>query len=103
VGCRVLDWHGQKVSMLCYGLKGSHVDLFVAGAKVFPDAPPEDKPSSPAAVECRPRVGSQRHGLSDGRPRRRRGFEEAIGTGTTAAWKCACFRNVPFVKKIFLE
>ncbi len=45
MGCRVLDWHGQKVSMLCYGLSGSgHVDLFVAGANVFPDAPPEDKP-----------------------------------------------------------
>jgi hypothetical protein len=44
-GCRVLDWHGQKVSMLCYGLSGSgHVDLFVAEAKVFSDAPPEDKP-----------------------------------------------------------
>jgi anti-sigma factor RsiW len=45
MGCRVLDWHGQKVSMLCYGLNGSgHVDLFVAGANVFSDAPPEDKP-----------------------------------------------------------
>jgi hypothetical protein len=44
-GCRVLDWHGRKVSMLCYGLNGSgHVDLFVAEAKVFLDAPPEDKP-----------------------------------------------------------
>jgi hypothetical protein len=45
MGCRVLDWHGQKVSMLCYGLSGSgHVDLFVAKANVFFDAPPEDKP-----------------------------------------------------------
>jgi anti-sigma factor RsiW len=45
MGCRVLDWHGQKVSMLCYGLKGSgHVDLFVAEAKYFPDAPPVDQP-----------------------------------------------------------
>jgi anti-sigma factor RsiW len=44
-GCRILDWHGQKVSMLCYGLKDSgHVDLFVAEAKVFPDAPPVDAP-----------------------------------------------------------
>jgi anti-sigma factor RsiW len=44
-GCRVLDWHGRKVSMLCYGLSGpGHVDLFVTGAKFFPDAPPEDKP-----------------------------------------------------------
>jgi anti-sigma factor RsiW len=45
MGCRVLDWRGQKVSMLCYGLKDSgHVDLFVAEAKVFPDAPPVDQP-----------------------------------------------------------
>ena len=45
MGCRVLDWRGQKVSMLCYGLNGSgHVDLFVAKSNVFPDAPPEDKP-----------------------------------------------------------
>jgi len=45
MGCRMLDWHGQKVSMLCYGLNGAgHVDLFVAGAKVFHDAPPVDQP-----------------------------------------------------------
>jgi anti-sigma factor RsiW len=45
MGCRVLDWRGQKVSMLCYGVNGSgHVDLFVAKSNVFPDAPPEDKP-----------------------------------------------------------
>ncbi|HEY3931775.1 MAG TPA: hypothetical protein VGM58_05340 [Verrucomicrobiae bacterium] len=45
VGCRVLDWHGQRVSMLCYGLNGAgHVDLFVAEAKIFPDAPPIDQP-----------------------------------------------------------
>jgi anti-sigma factor RsiW len=45
VGCRVLDWHGQEVSMLCYGLNGAgHVDLFVAQSKIFPDAPPVDQP-----------------------------------------------------------
>lgn len=45
MGCRVLDWHGQKVSMLCYGLNGpGHVDLFVTEADVFPDAPPVDRP-----------------------------------------------------------
>ena len=44
MGCRVLDWHGQKVSMLCYGVKGSHVDLFVARENVFPDPPPADRP-----------------------------------------------------------
>ncbi len=45
MGCRVLDWRGQKISMLCYGLEDSgHVDLFVADEKIFRDAPPEDKP-----------------------------------------------------------
>jgi anti-sigma factor RsiW len=45
MGCRVLDWRGRKVSMLCYGLNGAgHVDLFVAEAKAFSDAPPEDQP-----------------------------------------------------------
>jgi anti-sigma factor RsiW len=44
-GCRVLDWHGQKVSMLCYGLSGSgHVDLFVTEVNAFSDAPPVDRP-----------------------------------------------------------
>ncbi|HEY4414967.1 MAG TPA: hypothetical protein VGO57_04665 [Verrucomicrobiae bacterium] len=44
-GCRVLDWHGQKVSMLCYMVNGSkHVDVFVADAALFPDAPPLDQP-----------------------------------------------------------
>jgi anti-sigma factor RsiW len=45
MGCRVLDWHGQKVSMLCYALKGTmHVDVFVTEAGFFPDAPPQDQP-----------------------------------------------------------
>jgi hypothetical protein len=45
VGCRVLDWHGQKISMLCYILKNSaHVDVFVAEANMFPDAPTQDQP-----------------------------------------------------------
>lgn len=45
MGCRVLDWHGHKISMLCYGLKNSgHVDLFVAKANIFSGALPEDKP-----------------------------------------------------------
>jgi anti-sigma factor RsiW len=45
MGCRVLDWHGQKVSMLCYSIEGMrHVDVFVTGADIFPDAPPQDSP-----------------------------------------------------------
>jgi hypothetical protein len=35
-GCRILDWHGHKISMLCYTLEGSrHVDLFVAEKSDF--------------------------------------------------------------------
>ena len=35
-GCRILDWHGHKISMLCYMLDGSgHVDLFVAEKSDF--------------------------------------------------------------------
>ncbi|HVU09098.1 MAG TPA: hypothetical protein VHG89_11200 [Verrucomicrobiae bacterium] len=45
MGCRVLDWHGQKVSMLCYYLNNSaHMDLFVVSTAGFRDAPPVDKP-----------------------------------------------------------
>ena len=45
MGCRVLDWHGQKVSMLCYSVQGTkHVDVFVAEANIFADAPPLDQP-----------------------------------------------------------
>jgi hypothetical protein len=45
MGCRVLDWHGQKVSMLCFMLEGSkHVDLFVAELDDVPDAPSPDEP-----------------------------------------------------------
>jgi hypothetical protein len=41
MGCRVLDWRGRKVSMLCFMLEGSkHVDLFVAASGDIPDAPP---------------------------------------------------------------
>ncbi len=29
-GCRILDWHGRKVSMVCFHLgDGGHIDLFV--------------------------------------------------------------------------
>lgn len=45
MGCRVLDWHGRKVSMLCYSVKGmEHVDVFVTEANLFPDAPTPDHP-----------------------------------------------------------
>lgn len=45
MGCRVLDWHGKKVSMLCFVLNGSkHVDLFVADLGKISDAPLEGVP-----------------------------------------------------------
>jgi hypothetical protein len=44
-GCRALQWHGQKVSMLCFMPKaGGHVDVFMTAAAIFPDAPPKDQP-----------------------------------------------------------
>jgi hypothetical protein len=40
-GCRILDWRGHKVSMVCYTLEGSrHVDLFVAEKSDFMFPPP---------------------------------------------------------------
>jgi hypothetical protein len=45
LGCRVLAWHGGTVSMLCYHTpEAGHMDLFVADAKMFADAPPVDQP-----------------------------------------------------------
>jgi hypothetical protein len=44
-GCRRLTWHGHDVAMLCFmPAGGGHVDLFVAPATLFPDAPPADQP-----------------------------------------------------------
>jgi hypothetical protein len=41
-GCRVVDWNGQKATMICFVLdSGEHMDLFVidrAGLPDFPDA-----------------------------------------------------------------
>lgn len=45
MGCRVVDWNGNKVSMICYWLQGTnHVDLFVAEKSLFKGAIPSDKP-----------------------------------------------------------
>ncbi len=41
MGCRVVDWHGQKASMLCFFRDDTgHMDLFVAPQTGFADAPP---------------------------------------------------------------
>jgi hypothetical protein len=40
-GCRVIDWHGQKVALLCFMPHGAgHVDLFVIDTTQFPDFTP---------------------------------------------------------------
>ncbi len=45
MGCRILQWHGQAVSMLCYVLPGPHhVDLFVARAASLTDVPAPGQP-----------------------------------------------------------
>ncbi|HEX4644938.1 MAG TPA: hypothetical protein VH598_04955 [Verrucomicrobiae bacterium] len=45
MGCRVVDWHGQKISMLCYIMdQTNHFDLFLAKTTDFSDAPVSGKP-----------------------------------------------------------
>ena len=45
MGCRILNWHGQSVSMLCLVMPGSHhVDLFVTPAAAIADAPVAGQP-----------------------------------------------------------
>jgi hypothetical protein len=41
-GCKVLDWHGQKVTMLCLGAGGKHMDLFVIDCTRFRDFTPTE-------------------------------------------------------------
>jgi hypothetical protein len=38
-GCRVVDWNGQKATMLCFVLDGEHLDLFVMDRAGLPDLP----------------------------------------------------------------
>lgn len=44
-GCRVFDWHGRKVSFICFvdGLK--HLHLFVTDGQKLPDGPVPDSPT----------------------------------------------------------
>ena len=45
MGCRIMSWHGQPVSMLCFMMSGSHhVDLFVTPAASIADAPAAGQP-----------------------------------------------------------
>jgi hypothetical protein len=45
MGCRVTDWHGRPVSMLCFIMPGEHhVDLFVTPAGAITDVPDPGRP-----------------------------------------------------------
>ena len=45
MGCRIINWHGQPVSMLCFMMDGSrHVDLFVTPAASIANAPAPGQP-----------------------------------------------------------
>jgi uncharacterized membrane protein YbaN (DUF454 family) len=44
MGCQVLNWNGNKISMICFVLNGNHVDLFMAEKGDFKGAVPGDKP-----------------------------------------------------------
>jgi hypothetical protein len=43
-GCRVLEWNGHKVSMLCYLSKGTELDLLVVDGAGFFGGPQGDAP-----------------------------------------------------------
>ena len=44
-GCRVIDWHGRKVTLLCFMPNGSeHVDLFLIDCTYFRDFMPSETP-----------------------------------------------------------
>lgn len=46
LGCRVLDWKGQKVSFVCFELKNKRMaHLFVMDRAAFRDAPPMNVPA----------------------------------------------------------
>ena len=36
-GCRVVDWNGRRATMICFMLKGEHMDLFVMDRTGLPD------------------------------------------------------------------
>jgi uncharacterized membrane protein YbaN (DUF454 family) len=38
-GCRVVDWNGRQATMICFMLKGEHMDLFVMDRTGLPDLP----------------------------------------------------------------
>jgi hypothetical protein len=50
MGCKVLDWHGHHVTLLCLKFGGTHVDIFVV----------KESDLRGVSVGARPRFGSER-------------------------------------------
>jgi hypothetical protein len=41
IGCRVLSWNGQKITLICFGKMGpQEIHLFIADRSAFPKPPP---------------------------------------------------------------
>lgn len=43
-GCRLVDWNGRRATMICFMLKGEHMDLFVMDRAGLPDLPDNSAP-----------------------------------------------------------
>lgn len=43
-GCRVMNWHGHKATMICFMLNGEHLDLFVMERTGLPEFPDNNTP-----------------------------------------------------------
>jgi uncharacterized membrane protein YbaN (DUF454 family) len=43
-GCRAVDWNGRRATMICFMLKGEHMDLFVMDRAGLPDLPDTSAP-----------------------------------------------------------
>ncbi len=43
-GCRIVDWNGRKVTMICFFLDGKHMDLFVMDKADLPGLPESGTP-----------------------------------------------------------
>lgn len=50
MGCKVLDWHGHRVTLLCLKFGGKHVDVFVVNESDLPGV----------SVSATPHFGSER-------------------------------------------
>jgi len=110
MGCRVLSWHGRKVSMLCYQLHGStHVDLFVTQGGMFPDAPPPDQPQfassngSPTASWSHDGNAYLLVGHGDAAILQKLLSPTASAEISWSSRTCVAFARFPEVRKYFLE